>query len=102
MSGGFTKGTHPERVKWSTVASSIDASVRNTTLSEPWFREDRVPKLLDPVVKSIRRRVVCNGVWHVGSFGVCGREYAFLAALIDRDNSLMSRRRLQCARYRHA
>jgi hypothetical protein len=40
---------------------------------------------LDPVVESVRRQVVCTGVWHVGSFGACGRKFAFLAALVGRE-----------------
>ena len=85
------KEPHLERV---TSSTESHASVRvtrivsmDTTVSEPCFREDRVPTL-DPVVKSIRRRVVCTGVWHVGGFGVCGRVFAFLAALVGRQTNL--------------
>jgi hypothetical protein len=60
----------------------------HTPVSKPRFREDSVPRLLDPVVESVRRQVVCTGVWHVGDFGVCGREFTFLVALADRQTDL--------------
>lgn len=69
MSGDFTKGAQSSTVVY------IDASAR--AILYPFILlfqnrgfEDSVHILLDPVVASVRKRVVCTGVWAAGGFGV--------------------------------